>query len=271
MDDSLASAAHQIAEQVWPLFKRLPKTIYHILVVNDHYDDQFNFFFEIYRPHFRTHSYPLYSMSNQQLDQLETLLRLLREQEGLQINIDFRGFGNQRWPESQRRIVSHPYQAPTFKQEPIIKNSAVSPTMSAPVRLPQYHDEEAVKIASAFFKNEYIDYGMGKWHGFRIAELNEVENEFATLPIEVPQNHQSQFAIRSLLKLSIDQDQPVHLQLQFGGRCHGISGMILGTTEQTAFIKPAHQHQLALPLKLICHGELLVNNDNDRDLQSESL
>lgn len=44
MDDSLASAAHQIAEQVWPLFKRLPKTIYHILVVNDHYDDQFNFF-----------------------------------------------------------------------------------------------------------------------------------------------------------------------------------------------------------------------------------
>ena len=36
MDDSLASAAHQIAEQVWPLFKRLPKTIYHILVVNDH-------------------------------------------------------------------------------------------------------------------------------------------------------------------------------------------------------------------------------------------
>ena len=60
MDDSLASAAHQIAERVWPLFKRLPKTIYHILVVNDHYDDQFNFFFEIYRPHFRTHSYPLY-------------------------------------------------------------------------------------------------------------------------------------------------------------------------------------------------------------------
>ena len=124
MDDPLASAAHQIAEQVWPLFKRLPKTIYHILVVNDHYDDQFNFFFEIYRPHFRTHSYPLYSMSNQQLDKLETLLRLLREQEGLQINIDFRGFGNQRWPESQRRIVSHSYQAPTFKQEPIIKNSA---------------------------------------------------------------------------------------------------------------------------------------------------
>ncbi|SDN39263.1 hypothetical protein [Limosilactobacillus mucosae] len=265
MDNSLASAAHQIAEQVWPLFKRLPKTIYHILVVNDHYDDQFNFFFEIYRPHFRTHSYPLYSMSNQQLDQLETLLRLLREQEGLQINIDFRGFNNQRWPSSQRRIASRPYQTPPFNQDPITKDSAVSPSMSAPVRLPKYRDDEAAKVASAFFKNEYIDYGMGKWHGFRIAELNEVENEFSALPIELPKNQQSLLAIRSLLKLGIDQNQPVHLQLYFGGRCHGISGVILGTTRQTVFIKPKHQHQLALPLKLIRHGELLTNNHPNHD------
>lgn len=263
MDDSSSKAAHEIAEQVWPLFKRLPKTIYHILVVNDHYDGQFNFFFEIYRPHFRTHSYPLYSMSNQHLDQLEKLLHLLRAQEGLQITVDFRGFDNQRWPGSQRRIIAHPYQAPRFNQATAIKPAEPSPIMQAPVRLPKYDDQEATQVASAFFKNEYVDYGMGKWHGFRTVELNQVENEFTTLPLEVPKNRQSQLAIQSLLKLAIEQHQPVHLQMQFGSQCHAISGTILGATEQTAFIKPEKTHQFALPIKLISHGELLAEKEQE--------
>lgn len=263
MDDSLSKAAHQIADQVWPLFKRLPKTIYHILVVNDQYDGQFNFFFEIYRPHFRTHSYPLYSMPNNDLGQLENLLHKLKKQEGLQITVDFRGFDNLRWPGSQRRIIAHPYQAPHFNQTAAFKPVEPALIMHAPVRLPKYDDQEAARIAGAFFKNEYVDYGMGKWHGFRTVELNQVENEFATLPLEIPQNRQSQLAIQSLLKLAIEQHQPVHLQMLFGGRCHGINGTVLGATKQTAFIKPEKMHQFALPIKLISHGELLTKDKQE--------
>lgn len=254
---SITQAAHQIAMQVWPKFKRLPQTTYRILVVNDHYDHQFNFFLEIYRPHYRTHSYPLYTMANQDLRQLENLLSKLRTQENLQLTVDFRGFNDQRWPQSHRRVISHPYQPP---QKGLTKNQTNSSVVNprAPIKLPRYSTDEAEKVATAFFANEYVDYGMGKWHGFRVTNLSAESDELTSLPSEAPKNQQSSTSIVALLHLAKEQQQSVHLQLMINHHCHYCAGRVLGIANNTLFLQRLTHQKLAVPLNLIHHGELIA-------------
>ncbi|MDO4455334.1 MAG: hypothetical protein Q4B66_01285 [Ligilactobacillus agilis] len=250
--------AQQIAQQIWPLFKRLPKTIYHLLIVNDQFDHQFNFFFEIFRPQLRSHSYPLASIPNDDLNLLVAIICALRTNEKMQIVIEYRGFEGLTWPNSQRKIPSHPYQTPALSNPDSPKN-APKPNLDVEKitpPLPLYSDEKAEQIATNFFKNEYVDYGMGKWHGFRTVNLAAEKEDFANLELEIGKHPLSQTAIVALLKLAQQEQLPVHLQLQVENKYRGINGLVLGVTKQTLFLKPAG-HQLAIPLKLINSGELL--------------
>lgn len=84
------------------LFKRLPHTRYWIVINNDPYDDTYNVFFNRQKTHERLYSVPLHKITNYQLDYLEELLTLLREQ--TKLTIAYTGFTGQIWPRSQKII-----------------------------------------------------------------------------------------------------------------------------------------------------------------------
>lgn len=86
-------------------FKRLPHTIYRLMIVPNPYDHSYNFFFEYARPHHRTRSIPLHTIYNDDLANLEEVVRAIRQINGLPIH--FRNFKpGSRWPKSGHRIHS---------------------------------------------------------------------------------------------------------------------------------------------------------------------
>ncbi|AQW20649.1 acetyl-CoA carboxylase [Lentilactobacillus curieae] len=91
-----------ILERINPLFKRISHTRYWIRIVNDHYDNQFNFFFHSQRAGMRERSIPLHSITNYQLEYLETVINEI--QEHFNLSIYYSGFKGQRWPSNNRVI-----------------------------------------------------------------------------------------------------------------------------------------------------------------------
>ncbi|OLS05480.1 acetyl-CoA carboxylase [Lacticaseibacillus casei] len=91
-----------IMERLTPLFKRKRNTRYWISLVNQTYTPAFNFFFNIQPKDQRQRSIPLHSLHGYDLAQLEAFLGLLRKQ--TQLTIEFVGFEDMRWPQTNRII-----------------------------------------------------------------------------------------------------------------------------------------------------------------------
>ncbi len=94
--------ADTIVERIKPWMTHLYTSRYKIVVVNDFYDKQYNFYLVIYHPQRRTRAVPLHSVHEITLAQLETLIQSLSQQ--IHLTIDYRGFAGKRWPKSQKFI-----------------------------------------------------------------------------------------------------------------------------------------------------------------------
>lgn len=84
------------------LFKRILNTKYTINVVNDIYDKQYNFFFEIQKRNERMKSLPLHSVKNYDIENLENIINEIKEV--YKLSFDYTGFTGQRWPNSWQMI-----------------------------------------------------------------------------------------------------------------------------------------------------------------------
>lgn len=103
--ESPQKTAEIVVKRAMKHFKRLPHTIYRLMVVPNPYEHTFNFFFEYARPHHRTRSIPLHTLYNDSLANLEEVIYQIRQINGLPIH--FRNFAkDSRWPKSGRRIRS---------------------------------------------------------------------------------------------------------------------------------------------------------------------
>ena len=84
------------------LFKRKPRTIYKISVVNDHFDQTYNFFFCVDEKEKRSRSVPLHSIKTYELEYLEELITAIKKQ--TKLTIEYSGFKDVRWPKTNLLI-----------------------------------------------------------------------------------------------------------------------------------------------------------------------
>ncbi|WP_283679183.1 acetyl-CoA carboxylase [Lentilactobacillus sp. Marseille-Q4993] len=91
-----------LLERIQPLFKRMSQTRYWIRVVNDQFDEQYNFFFHSQHRGMREKSVPLHSIKNYRLEYLEKVISLFKE--NLNLSIYYAGFKGLRWPSTNKRI-----------------------------------------------------------------------------------------------------------------------------------------------------------------------
>ncbi|MEA0974411.1 acetyl-CoA carboxylase [Lacticaseibacillus paracasei] len=83
-------------------FKRRPQTRYWLMLTNDTYDQIYNLFFNSQRANQRLQSVPLHKLAHYNLANLEKLLKTLRQNTTL--TIELVGFTGERWPASQKLI-----------------------------------------------------------------------------------------------------------------------------------------------------------------------
>jgi len=88
--------AKLIAERAAPLFTRKRNTFYWFTVVNDIYDHQYNFFFNIHPRGHRHKSLPLHTLPTYDLKTLEAVVTTLRQESPL--SFEFVGFTGLCWP-----------------------------------------------------------------------------------------------------------------------------------------------------------------------------
>lgn len=91
-----------ICDRIDALFVRAPRVRYWLLIVDDSYDQTYNFFFESRQQAHRTRSTPLHTIERHDLGYLETIINGI--QQHTQLTQHFKGFTGQRWPRSQRII-----------------------------------------------------------------------------------------------------------------------------------------------------------------------
>lgn len=99
------SQADIIAERAAPLFTRKRNTLYWYSVVNDIYDQAYNFFFNIHPRGHRRRSIPLHTLPDYDLATLENVVTALRQSNHL--TIEFVGFTGSYWPQAGTLIQKH--------------------------------------------------------------------------------------------------------------------------------------------------------------------
>jgi hypothetical protein len=100
--DDLDKTTRLIYDRAQELFARHRNTRYWITVVNDKYQQQYNFFFNIVPRGQRHKSIPLHTLERYDLNYLEHVTATLRAV--LPLTYEFVGFTGQVWPHSQRVI-----------------------------------------------------------------------------------------------------------------------------------------------------------------------
>lgn len=91
-----------ILERIEEHFKRVPNTRYTVNVVNNVYDEQYNFFFVIQKRNERMKSVPLHLVNNYDLENLENIINEIKAV--YKLSFDYTGFTGQRWPNSWQVI-----------------------------------------------------------------------------------------------------------------------------------------------------------------------
>ncbi|KRM10790.1 acetyl-CoA carboxylase [Paucilactobacillus suebicus] len=102
MTESPKDAAALIIERLDQNFKPTRGLRYRIYVVNDVYDDSYNFFLDIKSKYTNERSIPLHSLEEYTLEYLERVIRLVEM--STQMTIEFQHFEGLRWPVRQRLI-----------------------------------------------------------------------------------------------------------------------------------------------------------------------
>lgn len=103
--ETAMESSELILQRLQAHFKRLPHTRYCVVVVNNVYDQQYNFFVEVGRHQRCTRSIPLHSITDYLLSNLEQVVQQIQLHNHLPIH--FNGFGGQqRWPQSGQLIRS---------------------------------------------------------------------------------------------------------------------------------------------------------------------
>lgn len=91
-----------IIQRIEKYFTRRRDTEYYLQVVNDQYDETYNFFINIRPRNQRMHSIPLHTVEDYRLSYLEKLINKIMEQ--YQFSITYDGFVGLRWPMNQELI-----------------------------------------------------------------------------------------------------------------------------------------------------------------------
>ncbi len=91
-DQTVSKTASLIVQRIFAHFHHHINVRYRILIVNDCFNRQYNWFLEWQRPGHRTRSIPLHSMGNDQ-QLLVAVVRQVRRQVGM--SIVYRGFNDQ--------------------------------------------------------------------------------------------------------------------------------------------------------------------------------
>lgn len=91
-----------IIERIEKNFTRKPRTKYWLQIVNDRYDQTFNFFINIQPMAKRMHSIPLHTITEYKLSYLEKLVNQISKKYCLTVVYD--GFTGQKWPQTQELI-----------------------------------------------------------------------------------------------------------------------------------------------------------------------
>ncbi len=91
-----------IDKRLKTLFKPVSQSRYWLQVVNDPYDQSYNFFFNSQRRNQHVKSIPLHRLTDYQLTYLETVITGLRTKTNL--TIEFAGFTGMKWPTTQKII-----------------------------------------------------------------------------------------------------------------------------------------------------------------------
>lgn len=91
-----------IIDRIEQNFKRRYATLYWLQVVNDTYDQTYNFFINIQPRNQRRHSIPLHTVEEYDLSYLENLINQIRHRYHLTIVYD--GFTGLKWPVKQELI-----------------------------------------------------------------------------------------------------------------------------------------------------------------------
>ncbi|AUJ32079.1 MAG: acetyl-CoA carboxylase [Liquorilactobacillus nagelii] len=94
-----------ISQRITQHFHPHTKARYQILVVNNRFDQVFNFFFELQRSSQLPHSFPLHQVTYYDLAFLEKIIQLLQAEYGF--TFTFRNFTGLFWPSTQQKISKH--------------------------------------------------------------------------------------------------------------------------------------------------------------------
>ncbi|KRO15602.1 acetyl-CoA carboxylase [Lacticaseibacillus saniviri] len=105
-----------ITSKIDTLFTRAMHTRYWLVVVDDHFDQQYNFFFHSLKKGHRERSIPLHSVTQYDLIYLERLLAALRQH--TQLSIYFRNFEGQFWPSNHYLIQRNDSHAHSTSRRP---------------------------------------------------------------------------------------------------------------------------------------------------------
>ncbi|MFT8606515.1 MAG: acetyl-CoA carboxylase [Liquorilactobacillus ghanensis] len=97
--------ARLISRRITQYFKPHIKARYQILVVNNKFDQTFNFFFELQQPPQLPHSFPLHRVTHYDLAYLEEIIKQLQSEYGF--TFTFRNFTGLFWPNAQQAISVH--------------------------------------------------------------------------------------------------------------------------------------------------------------------
>ncbi|WP_125979710.1 acetyl-CoA carboxylase [Loigolactobacillus iwatensis] len=101
-DQILKREAKLIVQRCQDQFKQRRQTRYWIKVVNDRYDQTYNFFFNYQRLHQVERSVPVRTITEFDLHRLELLIQEIKRL--TEFNIEYEGFYHFLWPSSQRQI-----------------------------------------------------------------------------------------------------------------------------------------------------------------------
>ncbi|MEE6673654.1 hypothetical protein ACWYVZ_02605 [Pediococcus acidilactici] len=94
--------AKVILQRIQRYFKKIPNTYYAINVVDDQFDDCYNFFFIVHKKSGRPHSIPLRRVTPYKLESLKEVVREIRKV--YQLTIKYTGFTTEqiRWLQSPK-------------------------------------------------------------------------------------------------------------------------------------------------------------------------
>ncbi|MDD9323924.1 hypothetical protein [Pediococcus acidilactici] len=94
--------ARVILQRIQRYFKKIPNTYYAINIVDDRFDDCYNFFFVVHKKNSRPHSIPLRRVTPYDLESLKEVVREVRKV--YQLTIKYTGFTTEqiRWLQSPK-------------------------------------------------------------------------------------------------------------------------------------------------------------------------